>query len=1504
MTNWELLKQDERYKRLSYEEQLQVNQHFVTRDLSGDERFHRLDNRQKMYVISQLAAKAPAYETPDPLAMEYQQLADRVKEGDEEAGEEAVKKLGWSNFRDQISIMTLLDKVSGTSPMVRKEDPRYSQIMNEQEQKTRDQQKAEQYLTYTISQDEGLAKQLRIATTAGTVGGFVADLAGWYALTAPIAAVGKGLVAGSKIGKATGMFAKQATGAGQLITTSGQKWFYQTLVPELAQNVRGGLIGLARENINGTIDERIKEDPEWYDVAAANAKLFGEYFLGDMLFFSALQIGKVGGKTLGKIYGKGYLEKLAKDAASPDEYGMILRTLMQHGSLDEKSLKALSPAQRKAYEQASLRVVRARNVQNLLNNPEELSTYFLNGKGVDIISEDGAFKVLDIPENKVLGTYKTQQKALDKAYKTVDGKIRPQMSNPEELASYLSLGQEFQLSQTIQANVKGLDVNVKGMAQMLKPDETGMIRKNNVRFVTKKLMNQSGLGDDVFSGIKVKQVDDYFQKAYKVTDDTLYVPKRITDGAQQAMFVDQFTKDLSELVQTKGGVTGKLADLGTDLIAAQRELGFSRYWVDHMAVNVAGGKLQRNGNMLDLIIDGTSVYKGDYKDMGNYLFTHYAFREGGENAFDFTKAYLWADKGVNLKQLKDGTLETSLPKPGGGVVKHKYQNLDDLLKNNPDYQPKLPQEMMPDIIITNNALTRFEIKSNVVSGNHEYVRDFLKDFKDYKSFSETVPMRLADGNITFFDKRIRKFQITDPETGISRKFGSIEDAKKFVKKGTDNLFDIQDKALYKMARITPFRGQYLVYSRDAATPFIAKNLEEVKDVLRKMPQPEEVGKELLSFDPFVGNQIAQGWRDHLPDGGFEANMTQVVDRMVKISEETGGFVKGGTALLDQIAPPDIIFKKMAMETGNEGIYKGVVNLEQARQLAAGGHAGFQRDYRKAIGKISRRQRRELGSVFVSGVSEQDWAKEFLRQHGREISPQELKVLTRTRDILGRSPEEGLYNLFGLDSYKFLTEYAPHLRATNILDAKNVPSDAHVAVKRFLGQKELPKEWDFFAKHMRTDELQHFLYQDDIVDIVNQYARRGYMATHVNPALDSLLEFAKDNKIQNLPPQARNRLMTYLEQVRGISTDEIQKGIEYGTHSLSKKIMHKLHDMKLISNPEDKMITDVVTLLNQFTIGSTMAYKAWLPLRNAFQPFFTLGPRFGNDELIKAMKKASKNGDEIVNRLVRQGRIPSMDPVSDMMVGSRRGFMSKFNEVGMRAYKNSDMWDRAIADQLADGLMSDASTRLLRGSIDESAFVKMAKLDRIDPLERKDILETLLQGGYEQAKDKFAEIMTRDAFFPYKAGTNPLMFHGTYGRLFGGFGHYPVYFTANIARGLSYGDTGQKIAFAARTVGNSLAIYNIFDKVLGIDAKAFLFTSPMSFSGGPYYDLMNTALKATDLNYYEGDIARAQLPGKVARLFTPGSSAALNFYEALQHLDNGNPHGFIVKAMSAPLSENF
>ena len=92
------------------------------------------------------------------------------------------------------------------------------------------------------------------------------------------------------------------------------------------------------------------------------------------------------------------------------------------------------------------------------------------------------------------------------------------------------------------------------------------------------------------------------------------------------------------------------------------------------------------------------------------------------------------------------------------------------------------------------------------------------------------------------------------------------------------------------------------------------------------------------------------------------------------------------------------------------------------------------------------------------------------------------------------------------------------------------------------------------------------------------------------------------------------------------------------------------------------------------------------------------------------------------------------------------------------------------------------------------------------------------------------------------------------------------------------------------------------EVVGVDAKNFLWYTPIQFEGGPYYQLLNTVLASTNVDSYEGQRARGELKNTLPRLFFPAYGEINSLYKAGEALGNGSTWEALLHALSLPVDE--
>lgn len=1503
MTNWDALYNDRKYAALSYDQQLEVRSHFLQRDLMQDENFTRLDPQAQKYVYNQLIAQTkPVFENATNENVEYLKLGQGIQEGDEQAVKKSILRLGTDAFQSQMSFLKFFGDLADGSSTLFTGRGHETALQAQKRIITQDMKKGQAYIEYLLNQDAGNAKYTAISKVVGNITGFAVDFGAWALTTKGI---GKAFSAGAsatKAGKMLGIGEKAVMGGTKALTAKGLRMsFTQRAATSAIRDAKAGVIGVLRDNILGHLDEEYARDPGFFNTVWQNSKTFGEYFFADMMMFGAWEaLGVVGGAAKG-VFGGKYGTKYAKEALSEADFQKAYKLITASGSLDDATIRTLPKAAQEKLLRSRSAYALAQNVENLDPTSPEFMRLFARGNGFDIIPEGNKWKVFDLTDELSVKTFNKYDDAVKKLYHSIDSRFQFDVRDNELVKGVMGAADDIKVRERISASTKGLQIEADGVQQMMKPKVDGTLNKNNVKYVGQEVLKRSGVDVSEYLNKTVKAVDNYYDLPTRITDDTIFVPKKIITPDDEVKFMQTFFDDIDDIAKGAGREPGVGKALRQEIFTNRLSMGYSPSWIKFAADKYAGAVVEPSGKEFLLKAGGEVLSKGSLDDIGEYLFTKHLFTDDTVDAIGHTQSFLAKNKGVSLKVKADGTLMASTKTGSKTQYREAFNDLTEVFAKHPDWKPKLPQSSLPDIVITDNTLKRFSIENGIAAGPTLQTVQFMDKFADYSDLKKLVPFESPAGTKLSFNKVSRRFIAELDELGVKRSFKTADAAKKFLKEGAENFDNVRINATFKGARLVPYKGKYLIYQAGASNPHVAQSLAEAKTVIKGLEMPEYVAKELTGISPGFAEGLEMEFRDMLPENAFQETSERITERIRKLGEE--GRVKTRTKLYSKVAPTDVIIKRLSNETGEQGFYTAWREYEKAAQITRGQMSTFKRVFRSATGRLTKEQDVRLGKLIASGVERADYERVYKEMFNEAISAQELTAISRARQIYGNTPEEGLFKLFGIDNWKFVENYLPRIRAELEKGTINLSTNAKEALSEIMGVKTLPKEIAFFAENLRTDDVLHFAAMDSFTDIMETYARLGYRKLMLNEPYQNALNFLKTSKADEW---AKQRFNLYLELERGMFTTQMQQDLNEGTRKLIHTMMDGLKKQGFIKNDivEKGVYNDMITMAQSWTIGATMSYRAWLPIRNSFQPFTTLAPRIGYDNVVEGMKRAAQNGEEIVKRLKASGRIPDKNPLMDMMGTTKlTGFIGQFNNRGMQWYTNSDAWTRAVVDQSVESMMDNAAKRFISGMIDEKAFMKLSKLNVMDVNVQNEVLGYLKKGDLRIAKDTFADHLTTETMFPYKQSSNPEVFRGMMGRIFGGFGHYPVYYTTNIIRGFANTSAAGKAAFAARTVGGSLALYHGFDKLLGIDAKNFLFYTPMSFAGGPYYQLLNESLQSTQTGY-EGDLARAKLPVTLKSLFVPGNILYRNMQKASEALTQGNYHDFFIYGLSAPKSENF
>jgi hypothetical protein len=268
-------------------------------------------------------------------------------------------------------------------------------------------------------------------------------------------------------------------------------------------------------------------------------------------------------------------------------------------------------------------------------------------------------------------------------------------------------------------------------------------------------------------------------------------------------------------------------------------------------------------------------------------------------------------------------------------------------------------------------------------------------------------------------------------------------------------------------------------------------------------------------------------------------------------------------------------------------------------------------------------------------------------------------------------------------------------------------------------------------------------------------------------------------------------------------------------------------------------------------------------------------------------------------------------------------MSKLLKSGLKWYRNSDEFTRAVAYQASLDKWDDALRRYRDPQInvgEKEFFEDLSGVQHLTPGRQAEIRKAFNAGQEDVARDLFASEMVETTMFRYRAGQKPEAFRrGVIGKMFGMFGTYPVQYVEQINQSMKNLSNTQRAIFAANVLGNGLALYTAFQDGLGINAQAFLPWQPMVFSGGPLYNMMNNALTAVGNPSYRGRQARGEVFGikssggqfrwepwdsEVWQWAMPYGFLMEDLKAAAEAFNNGEHYKAFLNASSAPLNADF
>lgn len=1522
---WAQVEQDPRYKQLSYQEQLQVRSGLLRKYLPEDQRFQQLLPYQRAQVFQELSYVAPTVpmEERTPTYDRFMTLAEGVNANDPEALEAAMEQYRsssvytntpWTVRAMDVALDVLGFATGGMTDRLLEEN-----IYENADQITQGiipsndaERAAFDYLEHSLANNPATAAKVSRTATFATLGGVLTDI------TTSRLLMGIGPTALTPISTGKDAFGiyntlRASATTNTLIHSPAMRMVFGSMAPFAADAARDAAVGVAREAIRAEYEGRPWSEIGFGEASAKAARTFGEWFIGDIIFFSAAKTLKhivKGGQLIfrrGGLRGhKGDVIRRFLNAAPEEQTADIER--MFRGENEElwAALDQIPEAKAQVGRAQAVREL-TRQLGKLSPESDEFMTVMGAAKNLDLQRmDDGLWRVSKMTEDLELGKgFQTSREALTHGMRRIIDESVAVADDVGKQAAKVSRAPKLFLRERVRGNLtksKLMKAVDEATINRFAPDDAGVVRQADVEAGFQSLLRKAGVPNSKARRYKVVGTDSgKWIRNTETGKDVVRLPNKINAPKGHVDFLGRVIRTAGEEAEALTGKPVRQAFRDVANVGKQLRKGrFSPGWIDMEAKRQFGRAALKRGKEGTFILntpEGARTF-GDLDEVGAFLYQSRGLR------LDEVQASLRREHGLELRAAEDGTLSLRYfdGKEGGRILRGQYKTVEEFLAKNPDLTPKRPVGEMPDFLVIDNTKGRVEVEGQVVSGPADQLIDWTQNYTTFKKADEVkVVGRGADDQVIEMQVKKRTYIVEAPEVGFKKEFRSLKQAREFLQKSKETYEMIETIGFEKGARITPGRGGFIVQSTQRPGKYIfAADFDGLKRVIDDLPQDEAIGKELTGLseayvksvtDPYVEMQPLE---HGVPSFLSTADFTQYL----KKSKNYGKGVRASTSIQHIYKPMDSWFKKVATEIGDDGIYQ---NIFRGVAKQADVYRGFTRaaeDGLDTIMKGTTKKQRVLYTELLQKPAE-DW-EAAAKALGWDLTQPDITTMNNIRTFLNEASRT-----FGVDTWKFLQDYLPRIRSFAKESLGELSSNASVReyFQKMMGTHSLPKEMDWFADHLRTRDLMEFAEETDVLELLKSYISGGYKKLVLGPAYDAAKRYFNEaESIKKLPFAVQNRMAEFLEEVMGITNDTMAEGMQQASRQVTKRFADGLAKLGVLDEKRAARLVkdDLIGYMQGFTVSATMAMRPFLPIRNMMQIWTTLAPRVGIATVADALERVVQNPEAIMRRLYESGRVRGKIPIFGYNDASP---LAAFNRWAMGAYMNSDDFTRAVVDQVVAIEFDDAVRRFEAGSINEKQFIKMSGIRHLDYQDQAIVVQRLQQEGVVAARDELATQLTRETMFPYRGFENPTVFKGLRGRIFGMFGHYPVFFRENVMRAISNKSLAEIGAFAARWTATTYVLFSVFQDLFGVSAMNFHPLGQMVFTGGPYYELINEALNAFDPyeiqrrgfdNVMTGVLDRAE------QVLVPGSVMRRSFFEGVEMLRQGDRHEAILRMMSFPM----
>jgi len=984
---------------------------------------------------------------------------------------------------------------------------------------------------------------------------------------------------------------------------------------------------------------------------------------------------------------------------------------------------------------------------------------------------------------------------------------------------------------------------------------------------------------------EVKVIDDFFKADVTFDGKSIKIPTNVDNPEQ----VRRFTESLFEQIK-KANPKFKIS-YNRFAKYLTKIASFAKY--DDQVLKAIPGVtgLKNVDGKIELDFNGNHLTFDSIEEAGSVL--HSSFMTDSDLAVYLTKqhnmAMSLADDGTYRVYDNAGT--KAKPSPKGDPL-YEFETVDEFFRSVPQLRPPLPVKMGPDTLILSPAGVRsgeITLDSQTFSGTADQAAKFLKKFNNNADY-DSIKV-LENGTEIKEVPNPLKYEIEYGDSGIKFATDSLDEAKHYSGADLDSFDGLELLARQKGYHLEITNGGYHSVDMEGNRNFF-RSRTELKSFLAEKQSLTNL-QELFDLDPSVTKSISEAIGD--PVTKTQTKLGSIIKQYSQkfhdtaIGQSSASFFETTAGRLERINDKETLdlFHR----------------LRDSQSLYHSTMADYRKQLYKMYGGMDSFNRRRLGQVMIAaekdGLEFQDAAKSL----DMNLSKKEYEVLVQSRRML-----DALGTRYGVSSSMWIKNYFPHMKQINPNEFLKRDFDSRKLMNDAFGQGTNADYVPFFD-HVRMEDLAGASFNDDILSIVETYAKVGERKMFFGNTIKDV-----NLKIEKLDSIADSESLKILQHTR----DQVSGKVYSDAHAqrAASKIIsnRKAADAALKSgryktnreavNAADAIMRrDMTEMANDLITSNLMSMKLRLPLRNTLQIYGTTGALTGNSAVLKAQHRVTENFDKIYAKHKARGITMVRDPLDPTRSLMKR-WLKGANSVGMNIFRTSDDYTRLVTAEAWDIMFTDSLELMTKGKIGYEQFSKLTWSKLLDPADLERFDKFMKQGQHELANSLLSDRMTKLTIFDYDVLNKPEAWTSGIGRIAGQYQTYPLQYIRMVKKIVAASDVQERAVYIGRLLFNTATVGYTLHDVLGMKGAPMTPMGTMSISGGPGISAMIQAFTAMTANNTSIG-SKIKAVGRAGKIFIPFGGQETHVWKAVKaYLDGEAMAATVHLAGGTPIDEKW